>query len=535
MKTLRAFWLRLASTVHVEAQEGFAEELEGHLQMHTDDNVRKGMSATEARREAVMKLGGVEQTKELYHDRKSLPIVEVFTQDVRYGLRMLRKNPGFTAVAVLSLALGIGANTTIFTVVNAVLLSALPVRDLPRLVQMDTVDSKTLVTQAKAVKLGMSFPNFQDYRRDNQVFTDLAATLATLLTWSGGAEPRQVHGALVSANYFDVLGLRPAQGRFFMPDEDTKPNGNDVAVLSYSLWANKLGSDPGIVGKPLIFNARPYTVIGIAPRGFRGTITFFSAEQVWIPTSMKDQVLGGKAKDFFNERRFLGVGTVGRLKPGLEMSTAEASLTTMATHLETEFPKDNAGRSVALSPLSDAAVGVNDHKRIALAGAMMMGVVGLVLLIACVNLANLLLAQGARRQKEISLRAALGAGRTRIVRQMLTESLLLSLAGGAVGLAIAYAGRSILWSYRPPFIEQSGIDLSLDSHVLLFTLGVAILTGLIFGLGPAVKASRPNLMETLKSGGRSGTMGWRRDPLRSLLVIGEMALALITLVGAGLF
>jgi predicted permease len=535
VKTLRAFWLRLAGTVHDEPRDSFEEELEGHLQMHTEDNVRKGMSATEARRDAVMKLGGVEQTKELYHDRQTLPVLEVLMQDLRYGLRMLRKNPGFTAVAVLSLALGIGANTTIFTVVNAILLSALPVRDLPHLVQMDTVDSKTLVTQARSEKLQMSYPNFQDYRRENQVFTDLAAFMPTAVTWSGGAEPRQVQAQLVSATYFDVLGIRSAQGRFFMPDEDTKPNGNDVAVLSYALWANKLGSDPGIIGKPLIFDARPYTVIGIAPRGFRGTITFFSPEQVWIPTSMKDQILGGKEKDYFNERRFLSVNVFGRLKPGLEMSAAEASLKTMATHLETEFPKDNMGRNVALSPLADAAVGVNDHKRIALAGAMMMGVVGLVLLIACVNLANLLLAQGARRQKEISLRAALGAGRTRIVRQMLTESVLLSLAGGVVGLAIAYAGRSILWSLRPPFIEQSGIDLSLDSRVLLFTFGVAIFTGFIFGLVPAIKASRPDLMEILKAGGRGGTMGWRRDPLRSLLVVGEMALALITLVGAGLF
>jgi predicted permease len=535
MKTLRAFWLRLAGTVHDEPRDSFEQELEGHLQMHTEDNVRKGMSATEARRDAVMKLGGVEQTKELYHDRQTLPVLEVLMQDLRYGLRMLRKNPGFTAVAVLSLALGIGANTTIFTVVNAILLSALPVRDLPHLVQMDTVDSKTLVTQARSEKLQMSYPNFQDYRRENQVFTDLAAFMPTAVTWSGGAEPRQVQAQLVSATYFDVLGIRPAQGRFFMPDEDTKPNGNDVAVLSYALWANKLGSDPGIIGKPLIFDARPYTVIGIAPRGFRGTITFFSPEQVWIPTSMKDQILGGKEKDYFNERRFLSVNVFGRLKPGLEMTAAEASLKTMATHLETEFPKDNMGRSVALSALADAAVGVNDHSRIALAGAMMMGVVGLVLLIACVNLANLLLAQGARRQKEISLRAALGAGRTRIVRQMLTESVLLSLAGGVVGLAIAYAGRSILWSLRPPFIEQSGIDLSLDSRVLLFTFGVAIFTGFIFGLVPAIKASRPDLMEILKAGGRGGTMGWRRDPLRSLLVVGEMALALITLVGAGLF
>jgi predicted permease len=538
MRAIRTFLLRLAGTFRKDKDKqngGISEELEGHLQMHTEDNLRKGMSAEEARRNALMKLGGIEQTKEIYHARKSLPVLEVLIQDVGYGLRMLRKNPGFTAVAILSLALGIGANTTIFTVVNATLLNALAVRDLPRLVQLDTVDSKTLVTQARAVKLGMSYPNVQDYRRDSQVFTDLTAYSPVLLTWSGGADPRQVQGELVSANYFDVLGLRPALGRFFMSDEDTKPSGNDVAVLSYNLWANKLGSDPAIIGKSLVLDAHPYTVIGVAPRGFRGTLTFLSSEQVWVPTSMKDQILGGREKEFFNDRRALMVLAFGRLKPGIEMSAAEASLKTMATHLETEFPKDNGGRSVALSPLADAALGVNDHQRFTLAGGLMMGVVGLVLLIACVNLANLLLAQGARRQKEISLRAALGANRSRIVRQMLTESLLLSLAGGAVGLALAYAGRSILWSFRPPFIDQSGIDLSLDSRVLFFTLGVALLTGIIFGLAPAVKASRPDLMETLKSGGRGGTVGWKRDPLRSLLVIGEMALALIALVGAGLF
>jgi MacB-like periplasmic core domain len=311
MRAIRTFLLRLAGTFRKDKDKqdgGISEELEGHLQMHTEDNLRKGMSAEEARRNAVMKLGGIEQTKEIYHDRKSLPMLEVFLQDLRYGLRMLRKNPGFTAVAILSLALGIGANTTIFTVVNATLLNALPVRDLPRLVQLDTVDSKTLVTQARLEKLGMSYPNMKDYRRDSQVFTDLSAYLPVLLTWSGGAEPRQLQGELVSANYLDVLGLRPALGRFFMPDEDTKPSGNDVAVLSYSLWANKLGSDPAIIGKALVLDAHPYTVIGVAPRGFRGTLTFLSSEQVWIPTSMKDQILGGKEREYFNDRRADGAG-----------------------------------------------------------------------------------------------------------------------------------------------------------------------------------------------------------------------------------
>jgi macrolide transport system ATP-binding/permease protein len=536
MNALQIFFLRLTNTFqNSPSDRALVEELEGHLQMHTEENIRNGMTVDEARRNALIKLGGIEQTREIYNDRKTLPLLDVLLQDIRYGLRMLRKNPGFTAVAVLSLALGIGANTTIFTVVNAMLLHALPVRDLPRLVEVDTIDTKTLVTAARAEKLGMSFPNFKDYRRDNQVFTDMAAFVPTALTWSGGAEPRQIQAEIVSANYFDVLGLRPTLGRFFLPDEDTKPNSNDVTVISYALWANKLGSDPSIVGKPLILDARPYTVVGVAPRGFRGTITFFAAEQAWITTSMKDQVLGGKQRTFFDDRRALTLGVVAHLKPNVEIPAAEASLKTIATHLEQEFPKDNGGRSVALTALSDAAVGANDHARIALAGAMMMGIVGLVLLIACVNLANLLLAQGARRKKEISLRAALGAGRGRIIRQMLTESMLLALAGGVVGLFIAYAGRSILWSLRPPFIEQSGIDLSLDSHVLFFTLGVALLTGIIFGIMPALAASRPDLMDTLKAGGRGSVMGWRKDPLRSMLVVGEMALALIALVGAGLF
>jgi putative ABC transport system permease protein len=340
---------------------------------------------------------------------------------------------------------------------------------------------------------------------------------------------------MVSANYFDVLGLQPARGRFFLPDEDTKPSGNNVAVISYALWVNKMGSNPNVVGTNMKLNAMPYTVIGVAPRGFKGTFTFAGAEQVWIPTSMYPQVLSGLTKDFFNDRRFLNTSVVGRLKPGITLGQAEASLRTMASRLEKEYPKDNAGRSVALTPLADAAVGVNVHDQFALAGALMMTVVGLVLLIACVNLANLLLARAARREKEMGLRSALGASRSRLMRQMLTECMLLSLLGGAAGLLVAFAGRSVLWSYRPPFIQQNDLDLSLDSHVLLFTLGVALLTAVLFGVAPAIKASVPNLMETLKIGGRGGSVAWGRNKLRSLLVISEIALSLVALVGAGLF
>ena len=456
-------------------------------------------------------------------------------QDIRYGARVLVKNPGVSAIAIISLALGIGANTTIFTVVNAVLLNPLPVKDISRVVEIDTIDTKTHFTQANATKLGMSYPNCRDYARENQVLEGVVCLSGNTLTWSGGAEPKQINGQLVSANYFDILGVRPAAGRFFLPDEDTKPSGNNVAVLSYSLWANKFGSDANLIGKTLTLNATAYTVIGVAPRGFKGTFTFLPADEIWIPISMYPQAMAGFLRDNFNDRRFLAAGVIARLKPGVTVGAAEASLKTIATHLESEYPKDNAGRSVALTPLAEAAVGANTYDQFTLAGGLMMGVVGLVLLIACVNLANLLLAQASRREKEMSLRAALGASRARMLRQLVTESMLLAFAGGTVGLIIAYWGRTALWSFRPPFVEQSGIDLTLDSRVLLFTLGISALTGLLFGMAPAIKASRTDLVETLKVGGRGNTVGWRSNPLRSVLVVSEIALAMVALIGAGLF
>lgn len=457
-------------------------------------------------------------------------------QDIRYAVRMLVKNPGFSTIAILSLALGIGANTTIFTVVNAILLNPLPVKDISRVVEVDTIDSKTRVTAANAVKLGMSYPNFQDYARQTQLFSAMTCLAGPLpLTWSGGAEPRQIQGQLVSASYFDLLGLRPAAGRFFLPDEDTKLGGNNVAVLSYSLWTNKFGASPSIVGQTLTLNAMPYTVIGVAPHSFKGTFTFLNAEEVWIPVSMYPQVLAGFFKDNFNDRRFLATTVYGRLRDGVGISGAEASLKTVAAGLESAFPKDNAGRSVALTPLAEAAVGANNRGQLTLAGGLMMGIVGLVLLIACVNLANLLLAQAAGREKEIGVRAAMGASRGRMIQQLLTESVVLALISALVGLAIAYGGRSVLWSFRPPFIANSDLDLGFDSHVLLFTLGVALLTALLIGVAPALKAASPNLTEVLKIGGRGNTVGWASSPFRSLLVVAEIALALVALVGAGLF
>jgi predicted permease len=535
MSLTRTFTKLGAIFRHKEIDRDLDDEIRTHLAMEVDDNLENGMEPKEASHAAHRAFGNVELARD---DSRSVWIyrwIEDLGKDFRFGLRMLLKQRGFSAIAVISLALGFGLNTTIFTVVNAILLNPLPVRESSRLVQLDTVDSKTKVTAARAVKLGMSFPNFQDYRRQNEVFTDLVAWAAFPITWSGGAEPRQVQAYMVSANYFDVLGLTPAAGRFFFPDEDTKPSSNTVAVISYALWTNKFGAAPDTVGRTMILNATPYTIIGIAPRGFKGTVSLASTEQVWLTTSMKDQLLAGFFAEFFNDRRFLTMTLFGRLKPGVTMAQAEASLKTIASRLATEYPKDNAGRSVALTSLSEAAVGANNHEQFTLAGAMMLGAVGLVLLIACANLANLLLAQAARREKEMTVRAALGAGRGRLLRQLLTESTLLSLTGAAVGLLIAYWGRWVLWSYRPSFIQQNDVDLALDSHVLLFTLGIALFTGALFGAVPAIKASAPDLADTLKAGGRGNSVGWRSNPMRSLLVVFETALAMIALVGAGLF
>jgi putative ABC transport system permease protein len=456
-------------------------------------------------------------------------------QDLRHSLRVLMKNPGFAAVAILSLALGIGANTTIFTIVNAVLLNPLPVEDSSRAVQLDTIDSKTSIGAANVTKLGMSWPNARDYAADNHVFSGLSVFTFAGLTLSGRGEPRQISGQLVSANYFDVLGVKPFIGRTFLPSEDQKPGGNNVAVLSYGLWTRQFGSDRNILGNTLTLNAVPYTVVGVAAPNFKGTLTFLNPEEIWIPISMYKQVLTGFAADNLNDRRALFVLAIARLKPGISPSQAEASLKPIASALEKEYPVDNSGRSVALTPLASAAVGANNFQQFSLAGGMMMGVVGLVLLIACVNLANLLLAQAAKRDKEMSLRAALGASRARLLRQMLTESLTLAVLGGAAGLLLAYWGRNVLWSFRPPFLQQNSIDLGFDSHVLIFTIGISFLTGLLFGLAPAFKVAQVDLADALKAGGRNGMLGFLHNRFRSLLIVAEMALALVALVGAGLF
>ncbi len=449
---------------------------------------------------------------------------------------MLKKSPGFTCVAVLSLALGIGANTAIFTIINAVFLHPLPVEEPARLAEVYTRDTQTIDANTNFQLTGTSLPNYEDYRDQNTVFSGLAVvTFPVPLNWGGQAEPQLLNASLVSGNFFDVLGVKPFRGRTFIADGDKKIGGNPEVVLSYSLWTQQFGADAKFVGQTISLNGTPFTVVGIAPPGFKGIVSLGRPDLLWVPITMRDYVLTGQLKDLENNRRFRWTSIVGRLKTQVSIAEARASLKTIASSLEKEYPRENKGRTVELFPLNESALGINQRKQFSLAGGVLMGVVGLVLLIACVNLANLLLAQAAKREKELSIRAAMGAGRFRLVRQLLTESAVLSLLGGLAGLLVAFWGRKILWSFRPPFLPDGSIDLSFDTRVLGFTVLISLITGMVFGIIPAIKASRTDINEILKVGGRGGMLGWTHNRLRGLLVISEIALALVALVGSGLF
>ena len=452
-----------------------------------------------------------------------------FLQDLRYGLRVLAKSPGFAAVAVLSLTLGIGANTTIFTLAKAIFLHSIPVKDPSSvMVLFSTATSRKGPPQEF---LPTPLPNAIDYRDDLKSFSGISTAIPNGFTLTVGEKHVQLFGYFVNANFFDVLGVQPVLGRGFSPEEDTA--ARPVAVLSYSAWKTQFGGDPQILGKAIQMDQMEYSVIGVAPPEFQAVGNLASPD-VLIPISMADEVATGLLKTFLHQRGFRLANMVGRLKPGVTVAQASAEVHNLGLQLEKEYPKDNGGRNEMVLPINETAIPPQLHSVFALAGALLMGIVGLVLLIACANVANLLLARATQRQREIAVRLALGASRMRLIRQLLTESLLIALLAGILGIFCAYWAKSLLVSLLPRGLVAN-LDFTLDARVFFYTLGLAVVATLLFGLVPALQASRADSIVSLKDRSGAPTGSGRWYGLRGVLVMIQVALSLIALAGAGLF
>jgi putative ABC transport system permease protein len=450
--------------------------------------------------------------------------MDALLQDLRYGLRMLAKAPGFTAVAVLTLAIGIGGNATVFSWIRTVLLNPLPgISHADQFIAVETV-------MPSGEYHTSSYPDYKDYRDRNSVFSGLVGfELAGVdMSLRNDAPPERVWGIIATENYFDVLGVQPAMGRTFHPVPNQGLNSDPYIVLGHGLWTRRFGSDPKVLGRSVHINGHPFTVIGVAPQNFYGTIVGINAEY-FVPMMMQPQVLPGEV---IEERWPTFVHIMGRLKPGITMAQAQAEMSTLDADFQKEYPNAEKGVGVFLTPVWGAHYGVQDFLRSVLGFLMVVAL--FVLLIACVNVANLLLARATSREREIAIRAALGASRKRLLRQLLIESLLLATAGGIGGILLALWGANLLTFFLPPLHLPVGLPLGVDRAVLAFTLVLSLGTGVIFGLAPAWRGSRADLNNSLKEGGRGSGTGSGSQRLRDLLVVSEMVLATVLLMGAGL-
>src|SRR5579864_133822 len=538
MEWLRIFASRILAVFRGrKLEKDLDDELCAHLDSLTEENIRRGMNEKEARYAARREFGSLEQTKESYRDEGGLPFFETLAQDLSYASRMLVRSPGFTAVTVLTLALGIGANTDLFSLVNSVLLGNLPVREPQELVVVKYTDSRS-----QRAEEDFSYPMYQAMRDQNTVFADVLTRSGVDFNASYGGQSERAVGEMVSGNYFETLGVQPFLGRLISPEDDRTPGAHPVAVLSYGYWQRRFGGDPAIVGKDIILNNNPIRVIGITPPRFYGTEIARNPD-IRVPMMMATVFRPVPANRLQNPRhRWMTV--MARRKPEVTVAQAQASL-------------DILYRQVLAAELNELGSSVNAHDReralasriqlepgnqgfAHLRGEMerplllMFCVTGIVLLVACANLANLLLARNAKRKQEISVRLAIGAGRGRLIRQWLTESLLLSVLGGCTGILVAYWVKTALVGFLPASFSAN-LRAPMDLRVLTFALLASLLTGLLFGLGPALQLSQTGVSLSLRDDSPSIASGERLFSLRSALIFVQVALSLPLLIGAGLF